>query len=226
MSADLRDQVTEFPAENGTVAPVPGPGSSRLRENPRGFETNSRGTGPPPTTDRRPGGRSGSGGARSVEVCSGAIARRVSGRSTVPGSGLALPYLAGGRSVDRCGAGDVHQSAHRRGASLLGDNLREGGPARHEFCEKNRNVPDASPPLARRGSDLVGGRDGTPYNGPKGSAGNTRSSNSASASSRPRPRMVITASTATSWVASSARLLPSRSRTRSQSLPASSTRPR
>ena len=62
--------------------------------------------------------------------------------------------------------------------------------------------------------------------GANGSAGNAASSRSDSASSTLRPRMVISASTATSWVASSARSLPSRSRARSQSLRASSSRPR
>src|SRR5262249_51811703 len=33
-SADLRFELTEFPAENGTPAPVGGPRSSRVRENP------------------------------------------------------------------------------------------------------------------------------------------------------------------------------------------------
>jgi hypothetical protein len=59
-----------------------------------------------------------------------------------------------------------------------------------------------------------------------GWAGNATSSKSASASSTPRPRVVISASTATSRVASSARPLPKRPRARSQSLRASSRRPR
>ena len=75
--------------------------------------------------------------------------------------------------------------------------------------------------LFQEGSTRAGDQRGAPADdGPNGPAGNTRSSNNDSASSTPRPRMVMSASMATSRVASSAGRSPAaRGRDRSRAGP-------